>query len=159
MVCQSSQGIYICITNITVCRTPPRLIKLTGLTDVGEIVLTYFKMWYIIIITTNEMVSMRTHRRTPLELQLRRRSFLGLLCRTSYLSNHFFMFFVFDTQKSGKCKTIYRFSVKIFGGKRGIRTLGTLLTYTRVPVVRLRPAQPSFHPYSALRACGASDGT
>ena len=31
-----------------------------------------------------------------------------------------------------------------FGGKRGIRTLDTLLTYTRVPVVRLRPAQPSF---------------
>ena len=31
------------------------------------------------------------------------------------------------------------------GGQRGIRTLGTLLTYTRVPVVRLRPAQPSVH--------------
>ena len=31
------------------------------------------------------------------------------------------------------------------GGQRGIRTLDTLLTYTRVPVVRLRPAQPSVH--------------
>ena len=30
-------------------------------------------------------------------------------------------------------------------GKRGIRTLGALLTHTRFPVVRLRPAQPSFH--------------
>ena len=30
-------------------------------------------------------------------------------------------------------------------GQRGIRTLDTLLTYTRVPVVRLRPAQPSVH--------------
>jgi hypothetical protein len=32
-----------------------------------------------------------------------------------------------------------------FGGERGIRTLGTLLTFTRFPVVRLRPAQPSLH--------------
>ena len=32
-----------------------------------------------------------------------------------------------------------------FGGKRGIRTLGTVLAFTRFPVVRLRPAQPSFH--------------
>ena len=30
------------------------------------------------------------------------------------------------------------------GGKTGIRTLGALLTHTRFPVVRLRPAQPSF---------------
>lgn len=57
----------------------PSLALQIALTDVGEIVLTYFKMWYIIIITTNEMVSMRTHRRTPPELQLRRRSFFGLI--------------------------------------------------------------------------------
>ena len=30
-----------------------------------------------------------------------------------------------------------------FGGERGIRTLERLITVTRVPVVRLRPAQPS----------------
>ena len=32
-----------------------------------------------------------------------------------------------------------------FGGERGIRTLETLLTPTRFPIVRLRPAQPSLH--------------
>ena len=32
----------------------------------------------------------------------------------------------------------------IYGGKTGIRTMGALLTHTRFPVVRLRPAQPSF---------------
>ena len=31
------------------------------------------------------------------------------------------------------------------GGQGGIRTLDTLLTYTRVPVVRLRPTQPPVH--------------
>ena len=31
------------------------------------------------------------------------------------------------------------------GGERGIRTLETLSTPTRFPVVRLRPAQPSLH--------------
>ena len=31
------------------------------------------------------------------------------------------------------------------GGKSGIRTHGALLTHTRFPIVRLRPAQPSFH--------------
>ena len=30
-----------------------------------------------------------------------------------------------------------------FGGERGIRTLDTLMRYTRFPVVRLRPARPS----------------
>ena len=51
-------------------------------------------------------------------------------------------------------------------GKRGIRTLGALLTHTRFPVVRLRPAQPSFRMVSAVIArpmgqekSGASDGT
>ena len=32
-----------------------------------------------------------------------------------------------------------------FGGERGIRTLGTVLAFTRFPIVRLRPAQPSLH--------------
>ena len=49
------------------------------------------------------------------------------------------------------------------GGQRGIRTLDTLLTYTRVPVVRLRPAQPSVHriklSLSRKKGIGASDGT
>ena len=31
------------------------------------------------------------------------------------------------------------------GGERGIRTLGTVLAFTRFPIVRLRPAQPSLH--------------
>ena len=31
------------------------------------------------------------------------------------------------------------------GGERGIRTLGAFMGHTRFPVVRLRPAQPSFH--------------
>ena len=32
-----------------------------------------------------------------------------------------------------------------FGGERGIRTLERVLTVTRFPIVRLRPAQPSLH--------------
>ena len=32
-----------------------------------------------------------------------------------------------------------------YGGEREIRTLGTVLAFTRFPVVRLRPAQPSLH--------------
>ena len=35
--------------------------------------------------------------------------------------------------------------ITFFGGKRGIRTLGAFIGHTRFPVVRLRPAQPSFH--------------
>ena len=34
------------------------------------------------------------------------------------------------------------------GGKTGIRTLVRLSTVTRFPVVRLRPAQPSFHMFT-----------
>ena len=45
-----------------------------------------------------------------------------------------------DKQKLPKTSDFREF----YGGQRGIRTLDTLLTYTRVPVVRLRPAQPSF---------------
>ena len=32
-----------------------------------------------------------------------------------------------------------------YGGKKGIRTLEGFMGPTRFPVVRLRPAQPSFH--------------
>ena len=32
---------------------------------------------------------------------------------------YFFMFLVFDTQKSGKCKIIYRFSVKYLAEREG----------------------------------------
>ena len=35
--------------------------------------------------------------------------------------------------------------VFFFGGETGIRTLETLTTPTRFPVVRLRPTQPSLH--------------
>ena len=43
------------------------------------------------------------------------------------------------------CISVFSSKYRLFnsGGQRGIRTLDTLLTYTRVPVVRLRPAQPS----------------
>ena len=45
-----------------------------------------------------------------------------------------------------KVKTPRKISVcKGFGGEREIRTLGRVLAYTRFPVVRLRPAQPSLH--------------
>ena len=37
--------------------------------------------------------------------------------------------------------------VVCFGAEREIRTLGTVLAFTRFPVVRLRPAQPSLHNY------------
>ena len=33
------------------------------------------------------------------------------------------------------------------GAERGIRTLERVLTVTRFPIVRLRPTQPSLHPY------------
>ena len=36
------------------------------------------------------------------------------------------------------------------GGKRGIRTLERVLAVTRFPIVRLRPAQPSFHIYLTM---------
>ena len=36
------------------------------------------------------------------------------------------------------------------GGKRGIRTLERVLAVTRFPIVRLRPAQPSFHDFNIL---------
>ena len=35
--------------------------------------------------------------------------------------------------------------LSFYGGEREIRTLGTVLAFTRFPVVRLRPAQPSLH--------------
>ena len=35
--------------------------------------------------------------------------------------------------------------VFLFGGEKGIRTLDTFIGYTRFPIVRLRPAQPSLH--------------
>ena len=47
-----------------------------------------------------------------------------------------------------KKRTLY--SVRFFGGKRGIRTLGAFMGHTRFPVVRLRPAQPSFHRWDLL---------
>lgn len=39
----------------------------------------------------------------------------------------------------------------LLGGERGIRTLETLLTPTRFPIVRLRPAQPSLHSYAVFK--------
>ena len=41
------------------------------------------------------------------------------------------------------------------GGERGIRTLGTVLAFTRFPVVRLRPAQPSLRVYNTSNNCSA----
>ncbi len=48
----------------------------------------------------------------------------------------------FFIQKTPSVETL---QTAIYGGQGGIRTLDTLLTYTRVPVVRLRPAQPPVH--------------
>ncbi len=43
-------------------------------------------------------------------------------------------------------KKIQVFRLGFFcGGERGIRTLGTVLAFTRFPIVRLRPAQPTVH--------------
>ncbi len=49
-------------------------------------------------------------------------------------------------------QAIKRFTIRfqVFGGKRGIRTLERVLTVTRFPIVRLRPAQPSFHIYLTI---------
>lgn len=41
-----------------------------------------------------------------------------MVCESSQ-GIYFFMFLVFDTQKSGKCKTIYRFSVKYLAEREG----------------------------------------
>ena len=47
-------------------------------------------------------------------------------------------------QPKRKKKTRLAFTSRVsYGGERGIRTLETLLTPTRFPIVRLRPAQPS----------------
>ncbi len=40
--------------------------------------------------------------------------------------------------------------VALFGGEEGIRTLETVLGFTRFPVVRLRPTRPSLHATSIL---------
>ena len=47
--------------------------------------------------------------------------------------------------------------LRTFGGERGIRTLETLLTPTRFPIVRLRPAQPSLQ--AALHAVASATWT
>ena len=46
-------------------------------------------------------------------------------------------------QFSDKTKGHHKGVLLFYGGERGIRTLGTVLAFTRFPVVRLRPAQPS----------------
>ena len=48
-----------------------------------------------------------------------------------------------EKQKTAKSKRIQR----NLGGKKGIRTLERVLAVTRFPIVRLRPAQPSFQIY------------
>ena len=46
------------------------------------------------------------------------------------------------TQKRTVQRTVLKHAA---GGKKGIRTLERVLAVTRFPIVRLRPAQPSFH--------------
>ena len=53
----------------------------------------------------------------------------------------------FQNEKNPQAFQLTDFS----GGKRGIRTLGGFMAHTRFPVVRLRPAQPSFHLYFSAR--------
>ena len=45
-----------------------------------------------------------------------------------------------------RCLTAWRLpSILLSGGEGGIRTLGRLLTYTRLAGVRLQPARPPLH--------------
>ena len=66
-------------------------------------------------------------------------AFLRCLFGTSVVVGVVIAFFI---QKTPSVETL---QTAIYGGQGGIRTLDTLLTYTRVPVVRLRPAQPPVH--------------
>ena len=79
------------------------------------------------------------------------------VCITPVFSSHATAKLQFKLLSVGNrkaCISVFSSKYRLFisGGQRGIRTLDTLLTYTRVPVVRLRPAQPSVH-------YGASNGT
>ena len=53
-------------------------------------------------------------------------------------------------KKTAPCWVLF-----FYGGETGIRTLERVLAVTRFPVVRLRPAQPSLHPYSVGRLATA----
>ena len=57
-----------------------------------------------------------------------------------------------DKEKHPEFVIFNEFRMLLKSGKRGIRTLETLSTPTRFPVVRLRPAQPSFHMVYCLRS-------
>ena len=70
------------------------------------------------------------------------------VCITPVFSSHATAKLQFKLLSVGNrkaCISVFSSKYRLFnsGGQRGIRTLDTLLTYTRVPVVRLRPAQPS----------------
>lgn len=58
---------------------------------------------------------------------------------------YFFMFLVFDTQKSGKCKIIYRFSVKYLAEREGFEPS------VRLPVQRFSRPSRSTTPASFLK--------
>ena len=75
----------------------------------------------------------------PKRKPLLRRLFRGKRKGTGWLSLHPIRTFQFNKKSD---PTMWD---HFFGGKRGIRTLGAFIGHTRFPVVRLRPAQPSFH--------------
>ena len=62
--------------------------------------------------------------------------------RAATTNNAFGVFVPFG---SDHIKTPPVWVVFLYGGEKGIRTLETLSTPTRFPIVRLRPAQPSLH--------------
>lgn len=67
-----------------------------------------------------------------------------MVCESSQ-GIYFFMFLVFDTQKSGKCKIIYRFSVKYLAEREGFEPS------VRLPVQRFSRPSRSTTPASFLK--------
>ena len=59
-------------------------------------------------------------------------------------------FFIISFFSIKKNKAVRLDCLVFYGGEREIRTLGTVLAFTRFPVVRLRPTQPSLHDLSII---------
>ena len=67
---------------------------------------------------------------------------VGHLYKMRFKNDTSILLFLHDTTKK---KPMTSFLSWAYGGKKGIRTLEGFRGPTRFPVVRLRPAQPSFH--------------
>ena len=70
---------------------------------------------------------------------------VGHLYKMRFKNDTSILLFLHDTTKK---KPMTSFLSWAYGGKKGIRTLEGFRGPTRFPVVRLRPAQPSFHIFS-----------